>query len=99
MTNATTPKPHSVIVLVGGFDVERFNYPTPIEALLCAIDYLRAGRQVRLSDRTVAALREVEEMDHLDRLLAGLRHTDRAAGRLRADVVALPDFRAADGNG
>jgi|SRR6516162_5779398 len=96
MTNATTPKPYVCIVLTGSFDIEKFSYPSPIEALLCALEYLRAGRQVRLSDRTVAALRESEELPRLDRLLAGLRNTDRVAGRLRATAdVTLPNFTAA----
>jgi|SRR5215467_7416226 len=96
MTNATTGpvagQPYAVIVLVGGFDIERFNFSAPTDALLCAIDYLRAGRQARLSDRTCAALREAPEMAHLDGLLQMIRHS--ANGTPVTDLP-LPAFRAA----
>lgn len=78
MTKATVKpgpvpaNPYAVIVLVGGFDIERFNYPDPMDALIGAVRYLREGRQVRLTDRTVSALREVESLAILDKLITAL---------------------------
>lgn len=76
MTNATTGpvkgKPYAALILSGAFDVERMNFAEPIDALICALRYLRKGRQVRLTDRTVKALESLPELAILDRLMAGL---------------------------
>lgn len=82
--------PYAVIVLVGGFDIERFNYPAPIDALVAAVRYLRDGRQVRLTDRTVSALKESPDLDWVIDALS------RHAAMGIAPVHTGPD-RPADG--
>ncbi|HEY2309455.1 MAG TPA: hypothetical protein VGI05_26555 [Streptosporangiaceae bacterium] len=71
-TNSPGPvagRPYAVLVLTGSFTVERFNYKAPVDALIAAVRYMREGRQVRLTDRTVAALKEVPEMASLDAVI------------------------------
>lgn len=97
MTNATTSpgpvagNPYAVLVLTGGFSLERFNFPAPVDALVAAVRYLRAGRQVRLTDRTCDALKEWPDLDWV--MDAMMEH---APARPVADVDS-PLFRAAPG--
>lgn len=101
MANATTGpakgKPYAAIILTGSFTVERENFAAPVDALIYAIRYLREGRQVRLTDRTVSALKEAPELSGLDDLfiLAGQPETLAALHALRgvhngAVIPAVP---------
>lgn len=99
MENATNNRtgpikgnPYSIIVLKGSFDVERFAYPTPTDALVGAIRYLRLNKAVRLSDRTCAALREAPELATLDAILsiAG-EHPDALGAGLAGLTFKAPD--------
>lgn len=91
-TNSPGPvpgNPYAVIVLTGGFEVERFNYPAPVDALIAGVRYLRDGRQVRLTDRTCDALKEWPDLDWvMDAMIA------HAPERPVTDVDS-PLFRAA----
>jgi len=94
MTNATpgpvTGMPYAAIIITGGFAVERFNFPDPLDALVCCVRYLREGKQARLSDRTAAALLESPDLN-IDALLAA------ALGARPVTDVHAPVFKAASG--
>lgn len=99
MTDATTAKsgpyagqPYAAIILTGSFTVQRENFAGPVDALICAIRYLREGRQVRLTDRTCAALKEVPALATLDSVLELAGQDPAALGAGLAGML----FRSAD---
>jgi hypothetical protein len=57
--DATTQ--YAVIVWKGGHmeNVQKFYFSDPVETLATAVEYLKSGYQVRLSDRTVAHFAEL----------------------------------------